>query len=98
KANYALGRAFLEKAVQEDPKLDAAYLNLGSTYNGLGEFQLAVSVLNVALGIRPNWVVAINQLGTGYRGAGDLASAIAQFQRATTLDTNNVLGLFSLAE
>ena len=53
-------------------------------------------MLNVAIGLRPNWVLAINQLGIGYRGAGDLNSAIAQFTRATTLDTSNVFGLFNL--
>lgn len=98
KANYELGKAFLQKAVEQDPKLDAAYLNLGSTYNGLGEYQLAVSILNVALGLRPSWVLAINQLGLGYRGAGNLASAIAQFELATNLDRNNVFGLFRLGE
>jgi superkiller protein 3 len=98
KANYELSKAFLQKAVEQDAKLEAAYLNLGSTYNGLGEFQLAVSVLNIAVGLRPNWVLALNQLGVGYRGAGDLASAISQFQRATTLDGNNIFGLFNLGE
>jgi len=98
KANYELSKAFSQKAVERDPKLDAAYLNLGSAYNSLGEFQLAVSVLNVVLGLRPNWVLALNQLGVGYRGAGDIASAIAQFQRATTLDGNNIFGLFNLGE
>jgi len=95
-ANYAKGRVALEESVKQDPKLDAAYLNLGSTYNGLGEYNLAVSVLNVAVGLHRDWVIAINQLGVGYRGAGDLASAISQFSRATDLDSSNVFGLFHL--
>jgi tetratricopeptide (TPR) repeat protein len=95
-ANYELSKAFLQKAVEKDPKLDAAYMNLGSTYNGLGEYQLAVNVLNTALGLRPDWVLALNQLGVGYRGAGDLAAAITQFTRATTIDSVNVYGLFNL--
>ena len=73
-------------------------MNLGSTYNALGEFQLAVNVLNTALGLHRDWVIAMNQLGVGYRGSGDLNAAIAQFQRATTLDGNNVFGLFRLGE
>jgi len=96
KADYELGKAFLQKAVEKDPKLDAAYLNLGATHNGLGEYQLAVSVLNTAVGLRPDWVLALNQLGVGYRGAGDLNNAIAQFTRATNLDAVNVYGLFNL--
>jgi tetratricopeptide (TPR) repeat protein len=98
KANYELSKAFSQKAVEKDPKLDAAYVNLGATHNGLKEFQLAVNVLNVALSLRSDWVIALNQLGVGYRGMGNLPLAIAQFQRVTTLDTNNVFGLFNLGE
>ncbi len=98
KAEYSLGKAYLEKAVQQDPKLDAAYLNLGSTHNGLGEFQAAVTALNVAVGLRKNWVVAINQLGLGYRGMNDLTNAVATFKQVTQLDGNNVFGLFNLGE
>jgi superkiller protein 3 len=98
KDNYDKGRVALEQSVKEDPKLDAGYMNLGSTYNALGEFQLAVNVLNTALGLHRDWVIAMNQLGVGYRGSGDLNAAIAQFQRATTLDGNNVFGLFRLGE
>jgi tetratricopeptide (TPR) repeat protein len=65
KENYEKGKVSLEKAVQQDPKLDAAQLNLGSTYNSLGEFQLAVAVLTTALSLHNDWVIAINQLGVG---------------------------------
>lgn len=98
KENYEKGKISLEKAVQQDPKLDAAQLNLGSTYNGLGEFQLAVNVLTTALNLHNDWVIAINQLGVGYRGLNDFSNAIAQFQRATNLDANNTYGLFNLSE
>ena len=98
KDDYDKGRVALEQAVKQDPNLDAAYLNLGSTYNAVGEFALAVNILNTALGLHRDWVIALNQLGVGYRGSGDLNSAIAQFQRATTLDANNVFGLFRLGE
>ena len=98
KDNYDKGRVALEQSVKEDPKLDAGYMNLGSTYNALGEFALAVTTLNAALSLHRDWVIALNQLGVGYRGSGDIASAIAQFQRATTLDSDNVFGLFRLGE
>ena len=96
KADYDKSRVALEDASKRDPKLDAAYVNLGSTYNALGEYQLAINVLNVALGLRPDWVIAMNQLGVGYRNSGNLPAAIAQFQHATTVDVNNVFGLFNL--
>ncbi|MEQ1603786.1 MAG: tetratricopeptide repeat protein [Pyrinomonadaceae bacterium] len=96
KASYAVAKVALETAVQLDPKLDAALLNLGSTHNGLGEFQLAVNVLKNVLGIRKDWAIAANQLGLGYRGLGDLKNAVATFKRIVDLDKNNVSGLFNL--
>ena len=98
KADYALGKSFLQKAVEQDPKLDAAYLNLGSTHNGLGEYQLAVSVLNTAVGLHKGWTIALNQLGLGYRGLNDLTNAVTIFKQVTDLDGNNVFGLFRLGE
>lgn len=87
-----------ETAVQKDPKLDAAYVNLGSTNNALGDFQAAVAALNIALRLRKDWVIAINQLGVGYRGLNNLSAAVEQFKRVTSLDVNNVLGLYNLGE
>jgi tetratricopeptide (TPR) repeat protein len=92
------GKASFETAVQKDPKLDAAYVNLGSTNNALGDFQAAVTALNIALSLRRDWVIAINQLGVGYRGLNNLSSAIDQFKRVTELDANNVIGLYNLGE
>ncbi|HUR99663.1 MAG TPA: tetratricopeptide repeat protein [Pyrinomonadaceae bacterium] len=86
----------LQAAVQKNPKLDAAYMNLGSTNNALGDFEAAVAALNVALSLRSDWVIAINQLGLGYRGLNNLSAAIQQFNRVVTLDANNVGGLFNL--
>ena len=98
KTNYELGKTYLQKAVAQDPKLDAAYLNLGSTHNALGEFQDAVRVLNVAASLHQNWVIAINQLGFGFRGLNDLVNAVATFKRAVDLDGRNTFGLFNLGE
>ncbi len=98
KTNYELGKTYLQKAVQQDPKLDAAYLNLGSTHNALGEFQDAVTVLKVATSLHPKWVIAINQLGFGFRGLKDFANAISIFKQALDLDKKNTFGLFNLGE
>lgn len=95
-AKLQKGKESLQVAVEKDPKLDAAYLNLGSTNNSLGDFQGAVAALNTALSLRSDWVIAINQLGLGYRGLNNLSAAIQQFNRVVTLDSNNVAGLFNL--
>jgi tetratricopeptide (TPR) repeat protein len=98
KSDFELARNFSQRAVTQDPKFDAAYLNLGSSHNALGEFQLAVNALNAAIGLHGNWVVAMNQLGYGYRGLGDLVNAISIFKQAVQLDSRNRFGLFNLGE
>ena len=92
----AKSKESLQTAVQKDPKLDAAYMNLGSTNNALGDFEAAVAALNIALSLRRDWVIALNQLGVGYRGLNNLTAAIQQFNRVVALDGNNVTGLFNL--
>ena len=98
KPNYDKAKVYLTKAVAQDPKLDAAYLNLGSTHNALGEFQVAVNILKTALGLHPKWIIATNQLGTGYRGLNDLVNAVATFKQVVDMDGNNLSGLFNLGE
>ncbi|MEO8573849.1 MAG: tetratricopeptide repeat protein, partial [Pyrinomonadaceae bacterium] len=95
-AKLLKSRESLQSAVQKNPKLDAAYMNLGSTNNALGDFAAAVAALNIALSLRSDWVIAINQLGLGYRGLNNLSAAIQQFNRVVTLDANNIGGLFNL--
>lgn len=97
-AKYELGKAFLQKAVAANPRFDAAYLNLGSTYNALGDYQSAVNTLNQAVSLHNDWIIAFNQLGIGYRGLNNLSSAAAQFSRVLALDGNNISGLFYLGE
>src|ERR1035437_395296 len=98
KTDFEQSKVYLNAAVQQDPKLDAAFVNLGSTHNALGEFQEAVRVLNIALGLHSNWALAINQLGLGYRGLSDLTNAIATFKQVVDLDKTNVRGLYNLGE
>ena len=95
---YGKAKVNLQDATRKDPKLDAAYLNLGSTHNALGEHQDAVNVLNTAVKLRPNWVIAINQLGLGFRGLNDLVNAVNTFKQVVNLDGNNAYGLLNLGE
>jgi len=93
-----LGKQYLETAVQQDPQMEAAHLNLGATKNSMGDHDGAVESLNKALSLHGDWVIAINQLGLAFRGKNDLASALVQFQRVSTLDANNAFGLVNLGE
>ncbi len=97
-AKLELGKQYLETAVQQDPKLEAAQFNLGATKNSMGDYEGAVTALNAALALRSDWVIAMNQLGLAYRGSNDLNNALAQFQRVSSLDANNAFGLVNLGE
>ena len=96
KVKLEKGKMSLQKAVEKDPNLDAAYMNLGSTQNSLGEHDKAVVSLNQAVKLHNDWAIALNQLGLAYRGNNDLSMALSQFNRVITLDGNNVVGLFNL--
>ena len=96
KAKFELARTYLNTAVQQDPKMDAAYLNLGSTNNEVGDHEAAVNALNTALALHAGWVIAYNQLGLGYRGLNKLDLALVALNTAVNLDGNYVPGLFNL--
>ena len=95
-AKFALARTYLNTAVQQDPKLDAAYLNLGSTSNEQGDHEAAVNALNTALVLHSNWVIAYNQLGLGYRGLNKLDLALTALNTAVNLNGNYIPGLYNL--
>lgn len=96
RANLEKSKAALQTAVQKDPNLDAAQLNLGSTYNSLGEHDKAVDSLNEAVRLHNDWTIALNQLGLAYRGTNNMPLALSTFNRVVLLDGNNVAGLFNL--
>jgi tetratricopeptide (TPR) repeat protein len=93
-----LSREALQRAVAMDDTLYAAFLNLGATNNGLGDFEAAKAALERALSLQNDWLIAVNQLGLAYRGSNDLQGAIDQFVRANRLNTNDVFSLYNLGE
>jgi superkiller protein 3 len=95
-AKFELAKTYLNTAVQQDPKLDAAYMNLGSTNNELGQHEEAAQALNKAVELHPNWTIALNQLGLSYRGMNNLSLALQAFNAAVSADGNYVNGLFNL--
>ena len=97
-AKLAQGKEVLQKAVELNPKFDAAHLNLGITYTGLGEHENAVETLKKANDLHKDWVIAVNELGVAYRKLDNLSEAINQFQRVINLDEKFSLGYFNLGE
>ena len=97
-AKLAAGKEILQKAVEASPNFDAAQLNLGITYTGLGEYQNAVEALTKANSLHRDWKVGLNELGIAYRKLNKLSDAISQFQSAVNLDNTFALGLYNLGE
>jgi tetratricopeptide (TPR) repeat protein len=96
KAKFELAKTYLNTAVQQDPNLDAAYMNLGSTNNELGNHEDAAQALKKANELHPGWTIALNQLGLSYRGMNNLSLALQAFNAAVDADGNYVNGLFNL--
>ncbi len=97
-AKLTQGKEVLQKAVELNPQFDAAQLNLGVTYTGLGEYQSAVETLTKANNLHQNWVIGVNELGVAYRKLNNLSEAINQFLKVINLDDKFALGFFNLGE
>lgn len=97
-AKLAQGKEVLQKAVELNPKFDAAHLNLGITYTELGEYQSAVETLTKANNLHQNWVSGLNELGVANRRLNNLSEAIGLFQKVINLDGKFAPGYFNLGE
>lgn len=94
----ALAADSFTQAIEADPKLEAAYFNLGSTHLALGDNNAAARALEQALELRNNWVVALNQLGAAYRGKKDTSASIRQFERSLAVEPANIFALYNAGE
>lgn len=92
------GKEALQRAVQLNPRLAPAFLNLGITLTDLGEYEMAAQILTRATELRKRWIFAINELGIAYRKLGRLDLAVARFREALQVDQNFVPALYNLGE
>ncbi len=68
-------QALLEKAVQLDPKLGPAYLQLGTVYSDRQDLPHAISAYQSAVAVNPELEEAHYRLGQAYQRAGDSEKA-----------------------
>ena len=68
-------QALLEKAVQLDPKLGIAYLQLGIVYSDQHDFPRAIAAYRSAVGVSPELEEGHYRLGQAYRRTGDTEKA-----------------------
>lgn len=98
KSDLEQGKIALQKAVEMDPKNEAALLNLGITLTDLGDYQAAANKLEAATKLRKQWLPAVNELGLAYRQMGRLNDAIEQFRKVIEIDKNFAAGYYNLGE
>jgi tetratricopeptide (TPR) repeat protein len=73
-------KTLLEKAVQLDPKLGLAYLQLGVLYSEQKDFSKAISAYEQAIAATPHLEEAHYRLVRAYRQAGETSKAQAELQ------------------
>ena len=78
--DLAHAESLLEKAVRLDPKLAAAYLQLGVLYSQRGDSSKAVSAYREAIAADPGLVTAHYRLAQAYSRSGEKSKAQAELQ------------------
>jgi tetratricopeptide (TPR) repeat protein len=78
--DLAHAESLLEKAVRLDPKLAAAYLQLGVLYSQRGDSSKAVSAYREAIAANPRLVAAHYRLAQAYNRSGEKSKAQAELQ------------------
>ncbi|MGI8493751.1 MAG: tetratricopeptide repeat protein [Pyrinomonadaceae bacterium] len=97
-AKLETGKSALQKAIALDPKLSAAYVNLGMISSELGEYQAAVNALTTALQLRGDYWVLDHELGYAYRQLNDFDNAVKYFKKTTELNDKYADGFYNLGE
>ena len=74
------------KAIELDPKLAAAYTNLGSALSGKGQLDEAIACYRKAIELDPKLAAAHTNLGLALQDKGQVDEAIACHRKAIELD------------
>jgi tetratricopeptide (TPR) repeat protein len=72
----------LEQVIAKEPTLPIAYLQLGTAYTAVGDYEKAVPILRKAAELRPDLTVPRYQLGSALFETGDFAGAAAELETA----------------
>jgi tetratricopeptide (TPR) repeat protein len=87
--NLAQVRALLENAIRLDPKLGAAYLQLGILYPAKNDLPRAISYYQKAIEANPRLEEAHYRLAQAYRLTGETSQAQAELQLYQQLTKNS---------
>jgi len=93
----ALAEEALKKAVELDPNLATASLNLGSVYALKGDQQQAISVLEALASKNSNDVLSRTRLAQVYESQGEWTKAQGLYENILKTDSNNIVVKNNLA-
>lgn len=85
-----------EKIVAKDPQNAQAWLQLANDYFDTDQPQKAVNAYGKVLELQPNNVNAMTDQGIMYRKIGWYDKAIANFEKAQTIDPKHLQSLYNL--
>jgi tetratricopeptide (TPR) repeat protein len=89
--------ACFRRAIQLNPKLTQAHINLGNTLKQQGKVKEAVACFRRAVELDPKFALAHDNLGTTLKQQGKVDEAVACFRRAIQLDPENSQAHYNLA-
>lgn len=90
--------SYYKKALQQNPGLHQAYLNMAGTYRGLQCLDEAIECYKQALATGASHEMAHVGLGSCYRHSGDFERAISHFRQVLVENPNNCEALYWLAQ
>lgn len=88
RGDYATAERLIRQALQENPKADTYYNNLGKALQGQRRLEEAADSYQRTLELNPAHVLACNNLGKVYAELGRWPDAIASFRKAVALRPN----------
>ncbi len=78
--------AFFQEAIQGDPNLADAHLNLGVLYHEAGDYEAAIGAFEAAIRVDPAYAPAYMNLGNSYRKLGRFDQAEEAYRKALKWD------------
>ncbi len=90
--------AMLTGIVDEDPQVIDAWFNLGNVHFKVGRFKEAITNYQRALGLKPDYDLAVINMAAAYRNLGDDEAAIAGFEHYLRIDPKDAYVRYQLGE
>lgn len=95
-ANLAARIAEMEKVVAQDPKNVQAWVTLGNDYFDTNNPQKSVQAYDKALALNPNDPNVLTDQGVMFRALGFFDRALANFEKANTLNPQHLQSLYNM--